>query len=526
MESINTPKDATASAQEVSNKARRKSPLTGPQASQAPHIESTRPTKRPLLPTSPQKSDGAQKRHTSHQYEPEANPFAAGPPTGQDGSYSLSPPPVPRTQPMSLFQAHHAQQPHEPGLGDENPTAPHASSEDIHMAEPLTRAPIPDNDGDKAGQPPHITIPPQSAEAVTPVLEATPTSTYFVEDAHLAKNGIFSSINGLKRTATPLDGFPIPQLGASVWRNIPPAMKGRWQAKKGPKLWARLHRAGYASDLSAQALGIRGLIQRFADAPDVLVSTPIAETLPTGKYSPPWHFLVSGISQHVCDRLVGIQVIATEAITIFTLPFIETLPKHIGTLERFSLGDTEQDIAVVVKAVQSNLEANPHIATFVNSHTPNANATTVPRAYASIRVTTLQIQDSNFTQHTGWNVYCDDPPPMSIDSYFQWTALIRDLSFPTEDFGSGCMRTLVQKDRGTTIDRQFHCGACKSTDHPVGLCPFPNLEGWLGPTPATEDHGLQGLQGLHISNAPPPRGRGRGRGNIRRAGGGRGRGRG
>lgn len=386
--------------------------------------------------------------------------------------------------------------------------------------------------GDPTDQPPRTTTPSQPAgdaapaPATAPAPEAPPISTAFVPDSSLAKNGIISSSNGLKRTAAPPAGFPIPQLGTSVWRNIPPVMKGRWQAKSGPKLWVRQHRAGYASDLSANAAGIRGLIQRFVDAPDVLVSTPIAEALPTGKYGPPWHFLVSGISQLACDRLVGVQMIATEAITIFTLPFVETLPNHIGTLERFSLGDTVQDIAIVVKAVQENLEANPHIATFANSHTPNANTTTVPRAYASIRVTTLQIQDSNFTQHTGWNVYCDDPPQMPIDSFFQWVALIRDLSFPTEDFGSGCMRTFIQKDRGTAVDRQFHCVACKSTDHPTGLCPFPNLEGWLGPTPAMEDHSLPGLQGLHISNIPPARGRGRGRGNMRRASGGRGRGRG
>lgn len=373
-------------------------------------------------------------------------------------------------------------------------------------------------------QAPQATSPPLPQGATAPASAANPAPAPVVSDAQLAVNGILTNPNGLRRTATPVTGFPVPQLGSSVWRNIPSAMKGRWQAKGGPKLWARLHHAGYASDLSTQALGIRTLIERFVNAPDVLVSTPIAEIPPTGRQSPPWHFLVSGVTQQACDRLVGIGMIATETITIFTLPFIETPPTHIGTLEKFSLGASERDIALVVKAVRTNLEANPHIAVFANNHTPNADETTVPRAYSSIRVETIQIQDTSSTQHTAWNVYCNDPPQMPIDTYFQWVGLIKGLNFPTEDFGSGRMRTIVRKDDRlrTIVDRQLHCAACKSTDHPLGLCPFPNLEGWLGPARATEDHGLQGL---NIADAPLMRGRGRGRGNSRRAGGMRGRGR-
>ncbi|KAF9456036.1 hypothetical protein BDZ94DRAFT_1241827 [Collybia nuda] len=53
-------------------------------------------------------------------------------------------------------------------------------------------------------------------------------------DALVAINRVVTNTNGLQQTAIPKNGFPIPQLGESVWRNIPPTMK----AKPGPKAWA------------------------------------------------------------------------------------------------------------------------------------------------------------------------------------------------------------------------------------------------------------------------------------------------
>jgi hypothetical protein len=35
------------------------------------------------------------------------------------------------------------------------------------------------------------------------------------------------------------------------------------------------------------------------------------------------------------------------------------------------------------------------------------------------------------------------------------------------------------------LQQAFRCRICPSIDHPTPLCPFPNLPGWLGPTPTT-----------------------------------------
>jgi hypothetical protein len=35
------------------------------------------------------------------------------------------------------------------------------------------------------------------------------------------------------------------------------------------------------------------------------------------------------------------------------------------------------------------------------------------------------------------------------------------------------------------LQRSYRCNICPSINHPTGLCPFPRLPGWLGPTPDT-----------------------------------------
>ncbi|KAF9455608.1 hypothetical protein BDZ94DRAFT_1316037 [Collybia nuda] len=234
------------------------------------------------------------------------------------------------------------------------------------------------------------------------------------------------------------------------------------------------------------------LIKRFTDTPNVLVSTPIAESHPNPANGPPHHFLISSLTQQVHNQIVNTGVIATETTIILTLPFDQPLPEYIGTLENFSLGDLNHDKLTVAEAVKSTLATNPGIAMFVNNHLPRTNSEALSTALNSIRVETLHIQTLKTANKVVWNVYCDSPPPLPFDKYIQWIKLIKGLNFPTEDFGAGQMRSMDHRG----VDKQFHCTGCKLCDHPTGLCPLPDIQGWLGPAHATEDFSL-------LDNHPP-----------------------
>jgi hypothetical protein len=263
---------------------------------------------------------------------------------------------------------------------------------------------------------------------------------------------------------------------------------------------------------------IREVIKCIVNAPNVLVSTPIAEVCPSGPFSAPWNFLVSGMIQNTTDRLVGHQMVATGAAIIFTLPFNKPLPLYIGTLEGYLLDISPEESTTVADAVWATLIASPKISAFAHARLSAPDAGAVAAAYRSICVHGFKVKKSDTKLCNMWNVYCDCPPQMSFDTCLQWVKLIKNLMFPTEDHGVGTMCNVT--DRG--MDRQFLCLGCKSADPPMGLCPFPSLPGWIGPAHASED------QSHHANDdtpaPPPPRGWGRGsyRGNTSHGQSGRG----
>ncbi|KAF9469146.1 hypothetical protein BDZ94DRAFT_1303653 [Collybia nuda] len=134
----------------------------------------------------------------------------------------------------------------------------------------------------------HETTPSNPANHTTPTPTNKPSKNNpSATDTLVAINRVVTNTNGLQQTA-------IPQLGESVWRNIPLTMKASWTAKPGPKVWAQLFCAYYTEDMSSQAQDIKKLVEQFTDAPDILVSTPITKNHPSPMNGLPHHFLISG----------------------------------------------------------------------------------------------------------------------------------------------------------------------------------------------------------------------------------------
>lgn len=57
------------------------------------------------------------------------------------------------------------------------------------------------------------------------------------------------------------------------------------------------------------------------------------------------------------------------------------------------------------------------------------------------------------------------------------------------DFLASRQYTSNMLGRGTTRVAPYECGICYSVDHPRGLCPFPSVAGWNGPTWRPESEG-------------------------------------
>lgn len=72
---------------------------------------------------------------------------------------------------------------------------------------------------------------------------------------------------------------------------------------------------------------------------------------------------------------------------------------------------------------------------------------------------------------TWWNVYSANTPNfLDFNDYNTLQDLLTTIPYRTEDNGIG------------QASIAFECANCKSTDHPVSVCPFYEIAGWLGPS--------------------------------------------
>jgi hypothetical protein len=306
----------------------------------------------------------------------------------------------------------------------------------------------------------------------------------------------------------------MPQLGQSVWRNVTHALRERWPQKDGTKAWVRTFRAKYKENAQVTVAKLRGVITKIigdSDAESLLVSTPIAAEGLEERFPPPYHFLISGIPPEVIAKLLALRVCSCSEVSCFFVPFDQPPPNYAFTVENFTFPDSEASNLAIAEIVRQELRASPDLLQLIHAHLPSPDAEAAIRTIDSIRVSSLNIATSKTVSYTVWNVYIDSPPNLPLNEYFSWLRRVRGLQFESEDYGTG----LIRSD-----DKQFMCVGCKSFDHATGLCPFPKLPGWFGPSTTIPDDLSSATIGSRASPNyskkafnPPKRGGGRGRGS-------------
>ncbi|KAG1762673.1 hypothetical protein EV702DRAFT_935588, partial [Suillus placidus] len=281
--------------------------------------------------------------------------------------------------------------------------------------------------------------------------------------------------------ATPVGSFPTPQLGQSTWRNVSQILKEKWPQKEGAKAWVKTYRAKHESNAQGVVAKLKDAITKIigdSDAESLVISTPTAAVELIEHFPPPWHYLISGIPPEAIERLLHLQVCSSADISCFFVPFEQPLPTYAFTLENFSFPDsdsTNQEIAAIVK---NTIRSNPDVMQFIHDNIPTPDAEAALCTLNSIRVSSLILALSKSVKETVWNVYFDSPPAFTLKQYFDWTNFMRTFFYISEDYGYSTARQ----------DAQFECLGCKSFNHPTGLCPFPRIPGWFGPSASDKDN--------------------------------------
>ncbi|KAJ7819711.1 hypothetical protein B0H14DRAFT_2600460 [Mycena olivaceomarginata] len=200
-------------------------------------------------------------------------------------------------------------------------------------------------------------------------------------------------------------------------------------------------------------------------------------TPPTVECGPnPILWLVAGLPGHLSDELINKKVLSSSHITFYTIPFDIPVMGLVGTFSGFTLPNTQEGADAARSLLQTVIRKDNSIAQFVQTHRNAFGAhVSAEEAWAiftdSVAVEGIALKVSDTTT-IAWQLHVT-PPTNDHDAWLQLRRLFGRLYVMTALHGSAKMQ------------HSFKCRICPSTSHPTGLCPFPNLPGWLGPTTQT-----------------------------------------
>ncbi|OBZ72437.1 hypothetical protein A0H81_07660 [Grifola frondosa] len=121
---------------------------------------------------------------------------------------------------------------------------------------------------------------------------------------------------------------------------------------------------------------------------------------------------------------------------------------------------------------------------------PRAQA--VDDILASLEVTVLDIKQKGGISTPIANVYINSPTE-SPESWYRWREHICDIRYTSLYDGTG------------TAQSNLLCTGCHGVDHPRGLCPYPSLPGWNGPTYTLADKKNAKSRGNAVVSNQAPR---------------------
>lgn len=295
---------------------------------------------------------------------------------------------------------------------------------------------------------------------------------------------------GLIRTQAPVGGFPEVHLSTPPWYNLRPEQRAHFDNYPEPKLWVRSWQGSKLDDLVITSENMKALILKMTGERARLSSPqqekPLASAPRFERQKPPYHFLVSNVSERAYEIMLNNNVISTSEMTAFFLPYTPPVPRFLCTIEGFSLS-VRDDVTIreseeeVTRIVHETLLSDDAFIAAVKSRLVGDTTSQHDMEPAAEIVSTIEIRHSKpevlanpprkqLVRKSLWNLYFRRYPNITWPSYFLLLQSLRNTTFADMDFGCA---TLVAEER------RLHCFKCKGADHELFNCPYSDLEGWM-----------------------------------------------
>lgn len=287
-------------------------------------------------------------------------------------------------------------------------------------------------------------------------------------------------------TLPPSEGFPTTYRGsaAEFMLNLASSTVLAWRAMAEPKFFVRF----YDYDGKDGAAKHQTLVMKLQKSLEIIaahagsstatlkISPPVAATPAVPDTSPPTTFLVYGASQLLRKIVVEQRIWSVPQVTFEAYPFeSNVIPTIIICLAGFICPDDET-VTDSVKAAWLQPLPKTQLADILLSVDPKFSGPEGPsRAQAAIqsmansaRSEPLSFRTPGGAPSPRWNIYVTSPTSR-IGAWTKIKEYVDELIYPSTLSGTGTIRKL------------FHCTICHSRNHPRGLCPFPDIQGWNGP---------------------------------------------
>ncbi|KAJ3771152.1 hypothetical protein FB446DRAFT_804780 [Lentinula raphanica] len=243
---------------------------------------------------------------------------------------------------------------------------------------------------------------------------------------------------------------------------------------------------------------------------------PVMKEDGTTQGAPKYDLLRGVTADAVCEVLTesGQAVIAEGGKAVFLSCFPPMNDHFLALIEGLTFENNEEEAEECAEFIRHALRDNAKIKQLILTKAPVSTPPLPPNVVFgnwldSLYVTPLVIGRSGPKPDPdavepeeplfdiGWRLF-GRPFTNSVPHQKKLQLLLRSLRLSHPHMGMAVFKT-----------QPYRCGICRGVDHPIGLCPFPEMNEWFGPT----------LQSIREADARQrsqnSRGRSRGRGNNR-----------
>lgn len=316
----------------------------------------------------------------------------------------------------------------------------------------------------------------------------------------------------LRWTPRPRAGFPEQRGRApgSLFLNQAPHQVGKWLAMTEPKCALTVFGRGaldHALDKNSFPVFDHVLeeLRLFLGSDDVRVGIPIAIVAPDRPNSPPFSFLIYGITDRQLSRLLHQRVLCSEKIILLLSALSITYQDILLSFE----GIPTTDVTEVHDWVVDTLRAHSDTVLDLAAATPKLHrlASDDLRFQAladSVQVESIKHRASGGVTARIFNVFINTQPP-NATLWLRWQDALFSLSWEHDYWG------MIRLRYGNP------CRGCRSAEHFVGICPLRVTDSWhdfvppaIGklPSPGDTAPNLQDRRRRGTARPPgrPPRG--------------------